>query len=606
MDPTDPALRLADKYALSSKNVVSSAYWKVPDPKTHLTAVACHQEDPLIAVASGAKDSNLFIYEINSPQDKHFFMPSKDPDDQTDDDDDELSYYLSASSTPSPAFHKKPVHPRMHKRSVSENSALPPTPPRSVSPDQQASPILTHHQTISLGGIYSLAWLPPKTHHYGNVLATGHNAGLLHLVLLPDPYTASPASPAEILHRFNHPKHLTAISPENPLPSVSSSRIRSINITSPAWSCCPTSSVVSLFSEHLFLWDSAHPQTPVIIQRTRHARGMHISPLRNGIVSLATDRGISIMDVRFKNPTALAPPTTHAMASLVKWCPLDENRLVSVHDHNTIKVWDIRAGAPLLSLDGHYDRISSIEWSTTTPDEFASSAADGTVRIWDIQKCASGEKGAPETPAANKQARPSHRRTRSGVETASSAAWLPSQSWRLYRQRLARENSLPSYNYFLDNLNPFSPCTTIFSNSRDFLGLATVQMQVPGKNRKTTGNLVTIDASGFLGVHSKLSQTDGQTQDLARCESAALQAHHETMPDLCALSDSTSEPSEPGSPRFSAPSSPSSPASSLHSIGRTPSPAENTVRPLVLLSKKGGALMEVDVDMRTRRVSMPV
>lgn len=313
------------------------------------------------------------------------------------------------------------------------------------------------------------------------------------------------------------------------------------------------------------------------------------------------------MDVRYKNPTALAPPTTHAMASLVKWCPLDENRLVSVHDHNTIKVWDIRAGAPLLSLDGHYDRISSIEWSTTTPDEFASSAADGTVRIWDIQKCANGETGAPEVPAPSKQARPTHRRSRSGDETASSAAWLPSQSWRLYRQRLARENSLPSYNYFLDNLNPFSPCTTIFSNSRDFLGLATVQMQVPGKGHtKTTGNLVTIDASGFLGVHSKLSQTEGvQGQDLAHCESLSLQTHHETVPELCALSDSTSEPSEPGSPR-SAPSSPSSPASSLHSIGRTPSPNEDTVRPLVLVGKKGSPLREVDVDMRTRRVSMPV
>ena len=63
--------------------------------------------------------------------------------------------------------------------------------------------ILTHHQTITLPGIHSLAWASP-THSlggFGNVLASGHNSGLVHLTLLPDAHSESD-EPAEILRRI--------------------------------------------------------------------------------------------------------------------------------------------------------------------------------------------------------------------------------------------------------------------------------------------------------------------------------------------------------------------------------------------------------------------
>lgn len=513
-DSIDPALCLSNKYTLNSKSVVSSAYWKVPDSKSHLTAVACHDTDPLVAVASGSRDSNLFIYEVSAPQEDHLFPPEQDGY-HGDCADEDINYYKHTTFHRSNAIQKRSTARKIHKRSVSENSALPPSPISSpvTSQDQQVSPILTHHQTITLGGIHSLAWVSSKHHlgAHGDVLATGHNSGLLHFVMLPDPYANN--GPAEILHRFNHSRHL---SPEK----VTSSRIRTINLASSAWNCCPQSSIVSLFSEHLYMWDPARPETPIVIQRTRRARSLNISPLRNGIVSLATDRGVSIMDVRYKNPVALAPPNDNdGLVSLVKWSSIDENRVASVHDQTLIKIWDIRTGSPLVCLEGHYDKINSIEWSTTSADEFCSASADGTVRIWDIKKCTDlddsnnsfssrnnssipSSLSSPSTPQSGRR----HIRSRSEDYAAD---WLPSQSWRLYRQRLARENSLPSYNYFLDNQNPQSPCTTIFSNNKEFIGLATVHMPVHGGvSASSRPHLVSIDNSGFFGIHSKIGAND--------------------------------------------------------------------------------------------------
>lgn len=504
----DPALQLGHKYTLNSRNVVSSAYWKVPDSKAHLTSVACHETDPLVAVASGTRDSNLFIYEVNAPQDDRRYPSQSDgyynyPSNYGD--EDILDYY-DDSPRKSPSIKR----PKKHLRSVSGTSFISTSSASSSGSSQHSSPVLTHHQTISLGGIYSLAWVSSQNHQgsYGNVLATGHNSGLLNLVLLPDPYANN--GPAEILSRFNHARHISS-------ELISSSRIRNINLTNSSWSCCAPSSIVSLFSEHLFMWDPTRSKTPVIIQRAHHVRSHHISPMRNGIVSLATDRGISIMDLRYKNPSALAPPTGNdGHVSLVKWSPLDANRVASVHDENLIKIWDIRAGAPLVTLEGHYDKINSIEWSTNDTDEFYSASADGTVRMWDIKKCTINDKNrlrrqtriasAPAPPVTSKSTQLRRAKSTSAAAEAS-ADWLPSQSWRLYRQRLARENSLPSYNYFLDNQNPQSPCTTIFSNNKEFLSLSIVQMPAhSGQDAPSTPHLVSIDNNGFFGIHSRVNQ----------------------------------------------------------------------------------------------------
>mgnify|MGYP000855203858 CR=1 FL=1 len=567
VDPSYAARELGDKYSLSSRNVVSSAYWKVPDTTVNLTAVACHETDPLVAIASGARDNNLFIYEVNSAQDdRHYPAQSNGyynyptnygyDSDYNHSTDDILGCY-GEHQTQREERHRRRV--KSHLRTVSGTSfgsfstasdfvnfsdGLSSNASDSAS-NTMPSPILTHHQTISLGGIHSLAWVPSKhtSANYGNVLATGHNSGLVHMVLLPDPYTNN--GPAEIISRFNHTRHVSKRrSHHSSSGSTSmrhSTRIRSLNLTSSAWSCCPSSSIVSLYNEHVFMWDPSRSDVPLILQRAKRTRELHVSPLRNGIVSLATDRGISIMDLRYKSPVALAPPVDNTgLVSHVRWSSVDANRVASVHDETLIKIWDIRTGSPLVTLEGHYDKINSIEWSNTSADEFYSAAADGTVRLWDIKKCKANSDGKsngtggtkkggsqhsmPSEPARSTPSSSSLKRAKTvgvmghdngtGLTSAYDQVkrtedWLPSQSWRLYRQRLARENSLPSYNYFLDNQNPDSPCTTVFNTNKQFLNLAVVQMPLHnGHNAKSVGQLVSIDSDGFFGVHTKVNNSN--------------------------------------------------------------------------------------------------
>ncbi|KAF5095120.1 hypothetical protein D0Z00_003268 [Geotrichum galactomycetum] len=580
---TDPAVSLSNKYSLNPRNIVSSAYWKVPDPKINLTALACHESEPFVAVASAARDSNLFIYEVEPPKPNAYSLEpenyfsnavttdTEDKDDTRCDNEEEqdVSYYYSTASHRSPAIYAKKrmnatrAPRKYHKRSVSENATAATAgafdftswpddkgtaaaASSSRSADQQASPILTHHQTISLGGIYSLAWVPAQLTRgaFGNVLATGHAAGMLHLVLLPDPYTNN--GPAEIVTRFNHTRHV-------PVERQTSSRVRTINIAPDSWSCTPDAAVISMFSEHLFVWDPERRAAPILMQRTKRARALHASPKRNGIVALATDRGISIMDMRFKRPVALAPPHDNGgFVSHVRWATLDDNKVASVHDSTLIKIWDIRTGSPLVCLEGHYDKINAIEWSSAVgqPEELYSASSDGTVRLWDINKCtdmSDSEFGTEYEATPATATKKGHRRIRS--EQDAGVDWLPSKSWRLYRQRLARENSLPSYNYFLDNQNPYSPCTTIFSNNKEFLGLAMVNMPTTGATRvgeSTRPQLVSIDNDGFFGVHTKVvgkapvdqvfySEPAVSTTAAAGTGSAAVDALAQELATLCQI-----------------------------------------------------------------------
>lgn len=546
----DPVTSLANKYNLNSKKVISSSYWKVPDTRNNLTCVACHESDPLVAVASASKDSNIFIYEVSAPSSSSLQSHSSVHDDSQNDDDDNFtndnkSYYSHTDNHRSRAIHgRKTSNPldqpssncslkkskstsnisknsdeesdnhHIKSRSVSESLSSSSIHSRKVhySRPSDRTPILTHHQTISLGGIHSIAWVPPKNQlsDYGNVIATGHSSGLVHLVMLPDPYINN--GPAEILSRFNHTRHLSAN-------SITSSRIRTLNIATNTWTCCPQSSILTMLSEHLFLWDPSRGDLPIIKQKTKKARSFHASPIRNGIVSLATDRGISIMDIRYKHPTALAPPTANdGLVSLVRWSPLDENRVASVHDQTFIKVWDIRAGAPLVTLDGHYDKINSIDWSVTNKNEFFSASSDSTVRLWDLEKCTenldlSSGKPSVENTSSTAIAGSAHCAA-PGIRPDTSGDWLPSKSWRLYRQRLAKDNSVPSYNYFLDNIqNSDSPCSTIFSNNKEYLGLGTVNLSLGGTgdyrkaSRYTVPQMITIDSEGFFGLHSRLPST---------------------------------------------------------------------------------------------------
>ncbi|ANB11975.1 Dse1p [Sugiyamaella lignohabitans] len=400
---------------------VSSHYWKIPDKRQYLTAIATHETDPLVAIASGSRESNLFIYELDKNE-------------------------LDASKS-----------------------------------------ILTHHQTITLAEIHSLAWASPNDPlgQQGNVIFTGHNTGMVHMILLPDPYRSS--DPAEIMKRFNHNRHVEG---------ATSTRISQLGLTSGSWTCSAPTSIMSLFNEHLFLWDPSRSDMPIMKKKIRGVSCFDISTLHDGVISVGSSKGISIRDVRAKGSHGLSPPTGNdKKVTQVKWSPFDANIVAAVHDGNTLKVWDVRANAPMLTYHGHSDIINSINWSNTDSNQLWSASDDNTIRMWDID----------ESQEQQRQVDSISNSVQSVRNNEKDAKWVPTKPWKLYRQRLSRYNESFSLGYFVDpSQGGTLSSTTIFSESKQFLSLASFP-----NTRHGDQSILSIDNDGFFGLHVKENSNAG-------------------------------------------------------------------------------------------------
>uniref|UniRef100_A0A060TCM1 ARAD1B17490p n=1 Tax=Blastobotrys adeninivorans TaxID=409370 RepID=A0A060TCM1_BLAAD len=442
------------------RNTVTSSYWKIPDKEEYLTAVAAHETQPLVAVASGARDCNLFIYEVDSTQE----IPQQ-------------------------------------RRAVS--LANPPVP--------QSRQLLTHHQTITLPEIHSLAWASPfqTLGGYGNVLATGHNLGMVHLTLLPEPYSNEPA---EILRRYDHKRHLRH-DQEDEGTGTKSMRVKHVNIVGRNWMCCPDSSIMTLFNENLFLWDPARSDRPILKKKTRGTVSFDACDLRDGIVAFGGRRGISITDLRVKNSPVLSPPSSEneTFVSHVKWASRDENLVAAVHDYMTVKIWDIRAGKPMVTLFGHNDRVNSLLWPEHDSNELVSASSDGTVRMWNIKNCVDLQSEPAPTPSLfRRQVRsvssPAGRGANSSISSDLSSTsptedmeWLP-KPWQTHRHRLSRQDEVCTHmSYFLEMSKNKAPSTTVFSDSKEFVSVAAIA-------GKDSIRIASIDNDGYFGLHSRRQQ----------------------------------------------------------------------------------------------------
>ena len=84
-----------------------------------------------------------------------------------------------------------------------------------------------------------------------------------------------------------------------------------------------------------------------------------------------------------KTSPSLRWPGHSASVLSCAWSP-DGQRLLSASDDNTLKVWDARNGAELLTLQGHSAFVMSCAWS---PDgqRLLSASADKTLKVWDAR-----------------------------------------------------------------------------------------------------------------------------------------------------------------------------------------------------------------------------
>ena len=66
----------------------------------------------------------------------------------------------------------------------------------------------------------------------------------------------------------------------------------------------------------------------------------------------------------------------------VSWSP-DSSKIASIHDHNTIRIWDVLTGNCIYTLTGHTNKVNVIAWSPNG-NQIVSCSNDYTIRIWDI------------------------------------------------------------------------------------------------------------------------------------------------------------------------------------------------------------------------------
>ncbi|QNP97753.1 protein DSE1 [Yarrowia lipolytica] len=417
---------LQSKYKPEPMAASTSLSWQIPDESHHLTSVAVHESSPLIAVGSGGKENNLFVYETT--QDKG----------------------------------------------------------------------LIHHQTISLPAIHGLKWLSPSQQvaDLGNILATSHSNGLAHLVLLPDCYSSDPA---EILKRFNHKHHVS-------IKDTLSTRIKHLELTTPAWRSSVSSSLATLYSQHLFLWDPSRGDTPVLTRKVKRAEAFSLSPFQDGQVAAACGKYTSLLDLRAKSGSVnlLAGNT-----NLCAYSPMNSNLLATAHSdvsglqENCVRIWDSRHTAgPLHKLEGHTDQIRSLEWSKFNPCELHTSSNDGSLRLWNIGR-------QQETKARPSLEVYSGDLAAQWDEQKASAQWLP-RSARQMQQRGLAFNVAP-LNIQKKEKKEKKPA--LYSSS---VIAKTPHAAVASASFMPTGSMhpsvVTVDSYGSLGIHSMPSATPYNTE----------------------------------------------------------------------------------------------
>lgn len=229
------------------------------------------------------------------------------------------------------------------------------------------------------------------------------------------------------------------------------------------WACCPSESIFTLCADHIFIWEPNRSDAPLLMQKTSNVNTFDLSADRDGVFALGRRQGVSIRDIRIKEGrgSGLKPPTgnTHNV-SVVKWNQFDSTyQFAAVHDDNVIKLWDIRNNKPLSTYNGHADSITSLEW--TSPEEFVSASADGTVRVWNIYN---------DSQEYTENTEPEENR------------------WCNYQQRM---NSKAELDAFANDLLTDAPKVNL---SRNFVDMKLASM---GPELEA----ITIDNGGYLGIH---------------------------------------------------------------------------------------------------------
>lgn len=253
--------------------------------------------------------------------------------------------------------------------------------------------LMTHLTTISLPDIHSLQWLydPLKKEQEScdmKFLLSGHSKGIVNLIMVPMGVDSQIAN-AQIIKRFNHEKHVENSNTgfriaNNGKPT---NVVYDISVTPQQWTRWNKNSLISLYKENIFLWDTTRSRMPILASRTNGITTFDTNHERDGLLALAGSFGISLFDLRdaqtscFSTPFFI-PDKRNKDSVCVKWCDENTNYLCSADVNDRLTIWDIRNMKPMATLEAHTDSITSIQWKKL--QNLYSSSKDGSVIYWDL------------------------------------------------------------------------------------------------------------------------------------------------------------------------------------------------------------------------------
>ncbi|VEU22991.1 DEKNAAC104020 [Brettanomyces naardenensis] len=254
--------------------------------------------------------------------------------------------------------------------------------------------LMTHLNTITLPDIHSIQWLYDPSDDNGSsssndddsirFLLTGHIDGISNLTMIPIGDNSEIRN-AQIIKRFNHKKHLNN-APDNHLVANNGKPTDVIYqqaVTPRSWKTCNKNSLISIYRENVFLWDTTRSRYPILTNKVKGISSFDANIENDGLLALTGTFGVSLFDMRSSGSDCFfIPDKLNKECTTVSWCKEDPNYLCSADLKDQMTVWDIRNLKPLATLDAHSDSITSIQWDNL--GSIYSSSNDGRIIYWDL------------------------------------------------------------------------------------------------------------------------------------------------------------------------------------------------------------------------------
>lgn len=341
---------------------------------------------------------------------------------------------------------------------------------------------LTHHTTISLPNIHSLAWVPNQKSRY---LVSGNSKGYAHLVSVPLPHTytgdvGDEEDCAEIVKRFNHRKHLKSVNKDSAAHTHATTCISELGFTA-------NDNLVSIYDNTLFVWNmndceaSAKPR-PEGILVIPGIKGFDTTPRQVNdpyTLGLCGSFGISLFDFRSRghnvpNSSLHAKGSSSQLsANMLRWCPTNEYVMAAAHEDGVVRLWDLRKQDTFASLTGHMNKkVTALEWND---NDIFTGASDGNIVHWDLS---SGLE--PTDDIANNADK---------LQTCSMKEGISSVAFDTVR------------NTMVDAVSERQCGTLLPALNNNIIGMCRVR---DTDSDQSDCKIVTVDGSSFLGLHSKI------------------------------------------------------------------------------------------------------